>query len=245
MQAVDRALTLLKLVADNNAPILIGDLVNKSNMNRTTVWRLLATLEQHDFIERDPLTKGYCIGYAASRLGAGTDQYAPLVRRARPSMERLREETGESVLLSVPKHFGTLTIDQIDSPHSVRLIDYVNVLLPLHCTSNGKLLLSRLSNDELHTLFQQQPLEKMTQFTITDHEQLLKEVELVHKNGFGTSLGELDESENGISAPILDKQKNLIAFLSLCGPNFRFTKDRVLASAPLIISEAQRISQNL
>jgi IclR family KDG regulon transcriptional repressor len=244
VQAVDRALTLLQLVANHNGPISIGALTEKANMNRTTVWRLLLTLEQHAFIERDPITKGYQVGYAASRLSTGRYQFDPLVRRARPSLERLSKLTKETVLLSVPKHSGTMGIYQLDPPHSVRLVDYVNTVLPLHCTSNGKILLSRLSNDELNIILQK-PLEQVTPFTITDREQLRQEIEIVRQRGFGTAIGELDENENGISVPIVDKRNNLIAFFSVCGPTFRFTEEKALSLAPVIIAAAQEISDKL
>ena len=244
VQAVGRALSLLQLVAESQNPISVGDLAERSHMNRTTVWRLIGTLENYGFVERDPLTKGYQLGYAANRLAAQATNYGPLIRRARTSMEKLREETEETVLLSVPKHDGTLTIDQIDPAHSVRLVDYVNAYLPLHCTSNGKLLLSLLPPDELDILLGQ-PLEKVTPFTITNKELLREEIESVRSRGIATSVGELDENENGISAPIFDRRNNLIAFISVCGPSFRFTKEKMEALSDRIVSAAKEITKHL
>ncbi len=245
VQAVGRALSLLQIVAESNNSISIGDLVEKSNMNRTTVWRLIGTLENYGFVERDPLTKGYQLGISANRLAAqATNHYGSLIRRARNSMEKLRDETQETVLLSVPKHYGTLTVDQIDPVHSVRLVDYVNAHLPLHCTSNGKLLLSLLPSEELDIILGQ-PLEKVTPFTITNPDQLLEEIQIVRRLGIATSVGELDENENGISAPIFDQQNNLIAFISVCGPSFRFTKEKMLALSDRIISATQEITKYL
>ena len=245
VQAVGRALSLLQLVAESNNSISISELVEKSGMNRTTVWRLIGTLENYGFVERDPLTKGYQLGIAANRLATqATNHYDSLIRRARRSMEKLREETQETVLLSVPKHFGTLTVDQIDPEQSVRLVDYVNAYLPLHCTSNGKLLLSLLPQEELDIVLAE-PLEKVTPFTITDRNQLLEEIEMVRRQGIATAVGELDENENGISAPIFDQRKNLVAFISVCGPSFRFTKEKMLALSDRIISAAKEITKYL
>ncbi|WML58728.1 IclR family transcriptional regulator [Neobacillus sp. PS2-9] len=244
VQAVGRALSLLEIVAESIHSISIGELVEKSGMNRTTVWRLIGTLESFGYVERDPLTKGYQLGYAANRLAAQATNYGSLIRRARNSMEKLREETQETVLLSVPKHYGTLTVDQIDPEHSIRLVDYVNAYLPLHCTSNGKLLLSLLPPEELDILLGQ-PLEQMTPFTITNRDELLEEIQMVRRRGIATAVGELDENENGISAPIFDKRKNLIAFISVCGPNFRFTKEKMTALTDRIIGAAKEISKYL
>ncbi|MGD6777706.1 IclR family transcriptional regulator [Sutcliffiella horikoshii] len=244
VQAVGRALSLLQLVAESNSPISVGDLAEKSHMNRTTVWRLIGTLENYGYVERDPLTKGYQLGYAANRLAAHATNYGSLIRRARISMEKLRDEAQETVLLSVPKHYGTLTIDQIDPAHSVRLVDYVNAYLPLHCTSNGKLLLSLLPPKELDILLGE-PLEKMTPFTITNRDELLDEIQMVRRLGVATAVGELDENENGVSAPIFDQRKNLVAFISVCGPSFRFTKGKMAALTDRLTDAAQEIANYL
>lgn len=244
VQAVGRALSLLLSVAESNNSISMVDLVEKSNMNRTTVWRLIGTLEQYGFVERDPLTKGYQLGISAHRLAAQATNYGSLIRRARKSMEKLRDETQETVLLSVPKHYGTLTVDQIDPEHSIRLVDYVNEYLPLHCTSNGKLLLSLLPSEEVDILLGQ-PLEKVTPFTITNREDLLEEIQMIRRRGIATAVGELDENENGISAPIFDQRNTLIAFISVCGPSFRFTKEKMSALTDRITGAAQEIGKYL
>jgi DNA-binding IclR family transcriptional regulator len=244
VQSVDRAIQLLNFIADSHDPVLIHELVEQTKMNRTTVWRLLTTLESHDFIERDPLTKGYQLGYGASRLAWGERKYDSLARRVRPRLEQLMEETNETVFLSVPKHFGILTVDQIDPPHSVRVVNYVNAILPLHCTSNGKIWLSSLLKEELHS-FLQQSLEKHTSFTMTDPDQLQKDLELIRNRGFGTSFRELDESENGLSVPIFDNRRQIIAFISVSGPIFRFTQEKILELGPRLIEMASDISQDL
>ncbi|MFF2597099.1 IclR family transcriptional regulator [Priestia megaterium] len=244
VQAVDRAIILLKLIADSSNPISINELIEKTNLNRTTVWRLVGTLENHDLVERDPITKGYQIGYATVRMANLAPQYHSLVRRSRWIMEKLRDESQETVLLSVPKHFATLTIEQIDPNHSIRLVDYVNAYLPLHCTSNGKMLLSYFSKEELD-IFLKKPLEKVTTLTITDPNKLREEIKDIKENGISFCLGELDENENGICAPIIDKKQNLVGFLNVCGPSFRFTEEKMSAIKNRLVEACKRISENL
>jgi IclR family transcriptional regulator, KDG regulon repressor len=244
VQTVDRAITLLKIIANSRSPVSLAELVEQTGLNRTTVYRLLSTLEKHDLVEREIATKGYQIGYETTRLVDGSTKYAPLIRRSLASMERLRDIFDESVLLGVPKAFQVLTIAQLNTNHSIRIVDYVNLTSPLHCSSNGKILLSTFSDEELD-IFLERPLEKLTPFTITDPDELRKELQIVRERGFGTTFGELDENENGISAPIKDKDENIVAFLSIAGPGFRFTKDKVLSAALHVISTANEISKKL
>lgn len=243
-QTVDRALMLLKMIAASYEPITIPQICEQTGFNRTTVWRLLYSLENSGFVERDEKSKGYQIGYAATSLSTGAhQQYGPLIRAARPVMERLWQDTQETVILSVPKHHGILCIDQIDSPHSVRLKNYIGDLSPFHCTSNGKVWLAHLSEKELDEVLSS-PLPAVTPNTITDPVSLREEVAQVRKSGYGSIYGELDGSENGISVPVYSNDE-VIAFINVSGPVFRFTKEKLEALAPTLRTAGMEISEYL
>jgi DNA-binding IclR family transcriptional regulator len=244
VQTLDKALILLKYISKANDPLPLADLINETHLNRTTAWRLLLTLEYHGFVERDQLTKGYRLGYWATKLSLGTSRNDWLVRQARPSLERLAQETQETVMLSVPYNYGVVAIDQIDPPHHVRLVDYVHMVLPLHCTSNGKLMLASLSETELDN-FLKHPMEKRTAWTNTDPEKLLAEIETTRHRGFATSYLEFDESENGLSAPVYDMHENMIAFISLSGPSFRLSRELIDSYASLVIEMANEITKQI
>lgn len=244
VQAVERALLLLKLIGESTAPISVGELAKQANLNRTTAWRLLGSLKNQDFVEIDAASNGYQLGYAVHQLLSHNDSYGSLIRRARPVLEALKDDVGETVLLSVPKHNGILAIDQIDTDHSVRLVDYSNTISPLHCTSNGKILLSLLPEKELDVLLEQ-PLAPHSKYTITDPEELRKELAKIRIQKIGTSIGEFDENENAISASIFDKKKNLVAFITLGGPSFRLSKENLLQLCDRMLEAAKKIGDQL
>lgn len=144
-QSVERALYLLQMIGEEDGPVSLPVLCERTGLNRTTVWRLLSTLEKYHFLCRNPKTKDYDLGYGATMLcTAPQRRYATLIRRAQPAMERLVEHTQESLVLSVPHAGGTLVVYQMDSPLSIRLKDYTNQITPLWNTSNGKVLLADL-----------------------------------------------------------------------------------------------------
>lgn len=244
VQAVDRALMLLKLVGESSTPISVKDLAIQANLNRTTAWRLIASLENHGFVERDSASKGYQLGYTIHQLSSQNDPYGYLIRRARKTLEELKEESGETVLLSIPKHDGILTIDQIDTDHSVRLVNYTHTTSPLHCSSNGKILLSLLPDKELNIILGQ-TLQPFSKYTITDPEKLREELNKIRIQKVGTSIGEYDENENAISAPIFDKKQNLIAFITLGGPSFRLPKEVLLQLSDRMLEAAKKIEEQL
>ena len=243
-QTVERALSLLKLVSDDSRPVPIGTLCEKTGLNRTTAYRLLSTMENCGFLERDPATKGYRLGYAASSMGMGAvKQYAPLVRAAEPVMRDLLEETQETIYLAVARYSGMLTIDQIDSRQAVRLKSYLDEVSPFYCSSNGKVYLSHLSDQEVAEILSA-PLPRRTSHTVVDPEAIMADIRRVRKSGFAIVVSELDENESGISVAIHDKG-TAVAFLSVAGPTFRLTKDKMLKLSPRLKEAAEEISRKL
>src|SRR5262245_66456278 len=102
IQSVDRAASLIKAIADAPHSPTVNELASACGLNRSTAWRLLATLDSHGLIERDPISQRYSLGYAFLRIAAGAD-VGPLVRRGRPVIERLPRRTGEGRKLAVPR----------------------------------------------------------------------------------------------------------------------------------------------
>ena len=244
VQSLDRALMLLKLVANCRNGISLPELIDKTGLNRTTIWRLLLSLEENGFIERDSVTKNYFLGYCAAALcNAAANRYEPLIRICRPVMQKIWEETQESVLLTVPKYGGILTIDQIDSPHAICIKNYVNVVSPLYCSSNGKLYLSSLSELDCGYALQEE-LVKYTDKTIVDRKALLEEIRVTGKRGYGIVEGDLDDHENGLSVG-LDDGTGYVAFLNLSGPSNRFTRAVIDDYAPTMLAHAAEVSRRL
>lgn len=240
IQSVDRALTLLEAIAARDEPSNGPDLARAAGVNRSTAWRLLATLEHHQLIDRDPRTGHYTIGLGVAKLAAHVD-HAGLVRRARPILERLAEETGESTGLSVPHATRVLVVDQVTVPHMV-IVQFVGREVPLHCTSVGKLLLASFSDEELDA-FLARPLAPCTAKTITDPQLVRREVERVRERGVATTFGEYELGANGFSAAARDSSGTPFAFVTVMAPEFRLPASRVDELAPKLLAAADELSE--
>ncbi|MEK4423803.1 IclR family transcriptional regulator [Solibacillus sp. FSL K6-1523] len=247
VQAVDRALMLLKLIGESKSPVLLKDLVTISGLNRTTVWRLIGSLENQSLIEKDPLTNGYRLGFLFYRLAKQNDPNTPLIQRARKTLEKLRDMIDETVILSVPKIDGIYAIDQLDPSHSVRLADYTNTATPIqyyYCTSNGKLLLSEFTEVELEHYLNKELTEEVT-LTNKMKVQLIEELNWTRQNKVGISLEEYQENENAMSVPLFDKNQNLVAFITIGGPSFRLPKEELMKLKDFLLQAASEIEQDL
>lgn len=242
VQAVDRAVALLKAVAASEHPATALELADACRLNRSTAWRLLATLEHHGLVEREPATQRYGLGFAATQL-TSTDGHAALVRRARPTLQRFSEASGELVTLAVPRGFDLVYVDQVDPPSSIAP-DWLGRSLPLHATSAGKTFLAWLSDTEREAILPAQ-LERYTPTTITDRGRLEAELAEIRRDGYGICVGETEEFSNGASAAVLDRRARPVAIVNAWGPSQRVTRQRLPSLGRQALRAAHEISVDL
>jgi IclR family acetate operon transcriptional repressor len=195
IQSIDRAVELLNAIAA--APDTAPGLADRAGLNRSTAWRILATLEHHGLVERDPAGNRYGLGFALVRLAAAAG-HEPLVRLAHPLLRALAHATGETVNLAVARRLELVYADQVQAPH-VMAPDWLGHAVPLHATSTGKAFLAALPEHELEALLRA-PLERFTDTTITDPRALRAELEAVRERGYAVSRGELEPALWGVSA---------------------------------------------
>jgi DNA-binding IclR family transcriptional regulator len=216
IQSIDRAVELLEAVAGAREPETAPALADATGLNRSTAWRILATLEHHGLVERDPDTNRYSLGFAVLRLAAAAG-HEPLVRLAHPLLRRLADATGETVNLAVARRLELVYADQVQARH-VMAPDWMGHTVPLHATSTGKAFLAALPEPELEHLA---ALERFTDTTITDPDALRAELTAVRERGFAVSHGELEPALWGVSAAALDASGRPAAVLSVWGVESR------------------------
>lgn len=224
VQAVDRAVALLNAVAAA-APSgrVLADLAADCRLNRATAWRLLATLEHHGLIERDPGSNRYSVGFTVTQLAttAGTDG---LVRRAHSILERASAETGETANLAVAQRTGLTYVDEVVPP-AVLSARWLGRHVPIHATSAGKAFLAWLPESEVAATLSA-PLAGYTPTTRTDEQDLRAELAGIRERGYGVSTGELEASVYGVAAAALDRHGRPFAVVSLWGPSHRIPPER-------------------
>jgi DNA-binding IclR family transcriptional regulator len=223
IQSIDRAVELLEAIAAAGEPVTAPVLADRCGLNRSTAWRMLATLEHHGLVERDPATNRYGLGFAVLRLAAAAG-HEPLVRLAHPLLRRLAEATGETVNLAIARRLELVYADQVQAPH-VMAPNWLGHTVPLHATSTGKAFLAALPADELDALLRTR-LERFTDTTITDARPLRAELDGVRARGYAVSHGELEPALWGVSATARDAARRPAAIVSVWGADAR-VRDRV------------------
>jgi DNA-binding IclR family transcriptional regulator len=223
IQSIDRAVELLEAIAGAPEPETAPVLADRCGLNRSTAWRILATLEHHGLVERDPGTNRYSLGFAVAKLAAAAG-HEPLVRRAHPVLRRLADATGETVNLAVARRLELVYADQVQARH-VMAPNWLGHPVPLHATSTGKAFLAALPPEELDAVLRA-GLERFTDTTITEPDALRAELAAVREQGYAVSHGELERALWGVSAAARDAAGRPAAVVSVWGADAR-VRDRL------------------
>lgn len=229
VQSVSRALTILKTVANHPNGIGVTDLARVLNVHKSTVSRLIATLESEDAIERDPNSNGFRIGEGILALAPERDVHSRLIEQLKPVVEQLALQTGETVGISVPDQNASLTIFQLQSPHAIQVRDWTGERFPLHVSSSGKHFLARYREDKLRE-YMSRPLASYTNATITDPGALRQRLRQVHKQNLDWTYGEFEDGLVAASVPVVNAKGEAVAAIYVSGPRFRFpssSKNRI------------------
>ena len=242
VQAVDRAMTLLRTVALSAQPPSLNEVADACGLNRSTAWRLLATLEKHAMVERNPATNRYTVGYGAMQVGAAAD-HDSLIRRIRPALRDLQSATGERVSLAVVRGVNLVYADQLDPP-DVPPEQWIGRPLALHASSSGKIFLAFLPPEERAGALPVD-LPRYTPTTITDPRRLERELEIARERGYASSVGEDVPYSNGVSAAVLDSRERPVAIVNAWGIEQRVPVRRFPTLGQSVRATAARVADLL
>jgi DNA-binding IclR family transcriptional regulator len=237
--AVERALTVLDTLAEGEE-LGTNELARRTRINASTVSRLLATLAARGLVEHVPETGRYRLGLRLLQLGNAVLGRLDLRRVARPQLEALAAETGETATLSAPGERDAITVDFVQSEASVQSVARVGRPSIAHATATGKVLLA-FGTVELP----KPPLEVFTPRTITDSRALEREIRRVRERGYAEAAGEREEDLNAIAAPVFEARGSLAAILGVQGPSSRFDRGAMREALPALLARAGTISNAL
>lgn len=248
VQSVERALGILEVLAEEELPMSISDVAEKVGLKVSTTYRLLNTLVLKGFVKQEKETSKYRLTLKLIRLGRAALGYYDLRNIAKPYLHELVERCNETANLAILDGGDVVYIDQLESQNLliVKMFAQIGSRGPAHCTSTGKVMLANLEENELGRILQNMTLERFTSKTITDIEQLRRELITVRKNGYALDLGERDEGVRCVAAPVKNYEGRVIAAIGVSGPNIRLT-DYYLHNEliPIVCDVAKKLSAKM
>lgn len=243
VQSVDRAVTILEILA-RRGEAGVSELAAELGVHKSTAFRLLAVLVARGLVEQPAERAKYRLGFGMIRLAGATSARLDLTGQSRPVSERLAAAVGETVNVAVADDGVIVNIDQVSGASLVSSHNWVGQRTPAHATSSGKVLLANLPSDARDAALAR-PLERYTDRTVVDVLPLRTQLDEAVTRGYAYTVEELEVGLNAIAAPIRGHSRGVVAAISVSGPSYRLTEERLHAVAPLVISHAVEISFRL
>jgi DNA-binding IclR family transcriptional regulator len=239
LQTADRALQVLQEVGSPNQAHTVSRVAERLGIHRSTVSRLVGTLESRGFLERSGPGELLRLGPEIARLGRVAIAGRELASVARPVMDRLAERTRETVTLAVPAGDEVLSLAQSDGKHFVASGKWEGVRTASHCCSDGKVLLAFGA-----LALPPGRLRRFARNTIVDRPALERELDLVRRRRFAVCVSELEDGLVGLAVPVRDGGA-CIAALCISGPAYRLDRDAVQTFAPACRAAAEELEQRM
>ncbi|MBS4211283.1 MULTISPECIES: IclR family transcriptional regulator [Neobacillus] len=245
VQSIDRALTIVNYVSSQKGGLGVTELAEKLGLNKSSIFRILATLASHGYIEQDPDTKKYKLGYKYLELSAKLLDSIDIRKEAKPYLQELVDLSNEVIHLIIYSQKEAIYIEKLEGSETLRMHSQVGRRVPMHCTSAGKVLLAYLPTEEVMDMIEEKGLPRHTDNTITDQVELLDNLQKIRKKGYGV---EREENEPGVTcmaAPIFNHLGNVIGAVSISGPSMRMTEARLDELKDKLIEVGSSISRRL
>ncbi len=244
-QSLERGLDILEVIEAENGDIGVREIARRLNLSPTIVQRLMTSLSNRGYIEKNRETSRYRLGYRAMILGASGERGVDYIATARRELERLAREYRLNSFVAV-LHGGRaiyLAAEQADAPVAIRVS--VGSEMTLHSTAAGKVLLAALDDAEARKLLGTRKLAAITPHTVTDPALLIASLAKVRRQGFATVIEENIPGVLSVGAPIRDRAGRVVAALSVAFPKY-FDAGLTLQSVePLVTAAALRVSRTL
>lgn len=241
--AVDRAMRVLEALGDKPDQG-ITELARNLGLTKSLVFRLISTLEARGYVSRDTNKATFALGYRAATLGEQAERQKALMLAAQDEMDRLSEETAENVNLIVRDGARSLVIGCREGRHSMRLFAHVGRHGPLHAGGGSTLLLA-YAPDDVQEQVLSHDLERFTDKTIVDSDELARLLERVRSRGWHVAQDDLDTGAFSVAAPIRVASNRVIAAISVAGALARFDEARRSQYLDAVLESAERISLKL
>jgi len=235
VRAVERALDVLLCFVSGHEWGLT-EIAGRVGLHKSTVHRLLATLEDKGFVIRDAATDKYRLGLSVLELSANLSRSDDPSVVLLPEMERLREQLNETVSLYVRDRGERVRIQAVQSMQAIRRVADVGARLPLSVGASSKVLLAFAEPGVRAAV-----LSDSAWPPHLDRDAFAKQLDDIVAAGYATSFEEREPGAAAVSAPIFNRSGKLVAALSVSGPSNRLTPDRMHEYAPAIIESAHRM----
>lgn len=235
VRAVERALDIL-MCFTKGSDLGLTEIASEIELHKSTVYRLLTTLEEKGFVARDAATEKYRLGIKIWELSAHLSHSDDPARLLLPQMERLRDRLGETVSLYLRDGTDRLRIQAVQSNQAIRRVAHVGARLPLYVGASSKVLVAYADQKVLDAV-----LSSPDWPASVDRSAFVEQLKGIRELGYATSYEEREPGAAAVAAPIFDRNGQIAAALSVSGPVSRLSPQTLVEFSPVLIEAAREM----
>lgn len=245
VQSLDRTFDILELLAGYRNGLGVTEIGRRLELHKSTVSRLLHSLEGRGYAERDSATGMYRLGLKLIELTGAQLDNLELRIEAKQAMHELARESGYTVFLAIRRGTDAVYIDKTERFDSLRRYSIIGTTVPLYCSALGKALLLELDADAVREALRGVRMARRTEHTITDVDALLGELERARERGYTVDRGENEEGVSCVGAPVRDYRGSTIAAVSVSGYSRSLAAEEFANVGTRVTAAAGEISRRL
>jgi len=244
VRSVERALDILLCFSLEKPSFSLTQIAEQVGMHKSTIHRLLTTLEAKRFVTRDKATGMYQLGFRFLELASIMLQDIDINRWAQPYLQHLAHLSGETVDLAMLDNDHVVYLQVVESPQRVKIAAAVGEQLPVYCTATGKAFLAYLPEYQVKKILAK-GMVKYTQHTVVSDTELYQDLLKIRERGFAISIEEYEKDINAVAAPILDEIGCPMAVIAIVGPSFRLSDDCMMMLGQAILETTSTIAREV
>lgn len=245
VQSVDRALSILEVLSDYNEGLGVTEISDKIGLHKSTVYRLLSTLIYKGYVVQDSKSNKYRISLKLFELGNKRVENMDILSVSKTYTEELMKSVNEVVHLVIREGNEIVYIDKVEADNIIQMVSTIGDRSPLYCTSVGKAILAQLPDEEVEKVWKDSNIKKLTENTITDLDDMKKELEMIREKGYAVDNEENEIGVRCIGAPVFNRFGKVEGAISISGPTFRITMDKIEDLSKEVIKYGKLISKEL
>ena len=242
LNSTEKVIWLLKRLGEPPYELSLTQLSREIGYPKSGIYKILLTLQKDGLILQNRDSKKYTVGPTLFRLGSLYNESKGIASVADPVMQRLAQQTQETVSLAIREQDEAVMIHKIESPHAIRLFGKLGQRYPLNAGAIGKLLAAYHDPTRIEKLLSTLKLQKHTEKTRTDPLELKQEYAKIRQTGYAISDEEKIPGAFGIAAPVRNADGLVSSTLCIAGPKDRFTQEKQLEWIPLLIAAANELT---
>lgn len=236
---------MLGLLAQERDGLTLSELTAQTDIPKSTLFRILATLEHRGCVHLDEGTKRYRLGLKMWELGSAYIEQSDLDSAATPYMQGLAETCGESVFLGTLDDGDVVYVRRIESPQSIAVVRKLGHRVPVYCTATGEAMLAFLPDEDIERVVEGLNMEAHTASTNTDRDTLRRRLDTVRADGVAVVDGEYNPNLLCVSAPVLDSTGHVRAAITVAMLSSQTTDERVADVKRHVRRATQSVSREL